>query len=66
MEVSIAFENSWQLVTGDGMGWPVSLSEDWRHILRSKNQSVRIEVLEVFEAFEAAPNTWDLQNIEAL
>ena len=26
----------------------------------------RIEVLEVFEAFEAAPNTRDLQNIEAL
>ena len=63
MEVSIAFENSWQLVTGDGMGWPVSLSEDWRHILRSKNQSFR---LEVFEAFEDAPNTRDLQNIEAL
>ena len=29
-------------------------------------RSFRIEVLEVFEAFEDAPNTRDLQNIEAL
>ena len=33
---------------------------------KCSNRSFRIEVLEVFEAFEAAPNTRDLQNIEAL